>query len=373
MRRQWLAEPLSVEVERALSKLEGGGDVVAIAIMPDVHLAHGVCIGTVTATRSRLLPEAVGGDIGCGMCALRFDVAAADLDEATRAAAVLVELTERVPILGRPRRRAPPLPSSLLDAPLGAESLTRLRDRQAASQLGTLGRGNHFVELQRDEEGALWAMVHSGSRAMGPAVRDHYTALAAIDEASGLSWLASTSEVGEAYLRDVAWARAYARANRAAILEQLAQALGSVLGARSSPQTHIDVDHNHVQRELVHGQLAWVHRKGAQSAALGRAGIIPGSMGTASYHVTGRGHEAALNSSSHGAGRCMSRSEARRRVGRRLFERDMRGVWYDHRRGARLREEAPSAYKEIDAVMRAQRELVRIERRLSPVLVYKGT
>lgn len=170
----------------------------------------------------------------------------------------------------------------------------------------------------------------------------------------------------------MAWARAYAEQNRAAIMAQVEAALRSVLGATGQAETLIDVDHNHVQRQPVDGGPAWVHRKGAQSAAVGQLGLIPGSMGSASYHVSGRGCEAALSSSSHGAGRRMSRTEARRLVSKRQLTRDLRGVWFDHRRLGRLREEAPSAYKDIDAVMRAQRELVRITRRLTPLLADKG-
>lgn len=198
MRQQWIAEPLPDDVRRALERLERGHDVLAVAVMPDVHLAHGVCVGTVTATRTRLLPTAVGGDIGCGMRALRFDAPASVLDDARPAAEVLSELAARVPIQGRPRRCAPPLPSELADGPRGAPRIDRLRRREAASQLGTLGRGNHFVEVQRDEAGALWVMVHSGSRAMGPAIRDHYASLGALDEASGLRWLAAQSALGDA-------------------------------------------------------------------------------------------------------------------------------------------------------------------------------
>lgn len=361
-RRQWLAHGLGEEVDRALGRIEALDDVVAIAVMPDVHLASDVCIGTVTATRDTLIPNAVGGDIGCGMCALRFDVAADVVDDRETAAAILAALYERVPIKRHRRGEEPTWPE------LPELSATELDRADARLQVGTVGRGNHFVELQRDDEGALWAMVHTGSRGMGQAIREHH--LRRCNEGA-VRTVCASSDAGRAYLQDVAWARAYAKANRAAILERLCVILADVLGAQSDEDTLVDADHNHVQLEA-HGEPLWVHRKGAQSAREGERGIIPGSMGTASYHVVGRGCADALCSSAHGAGRAISRSEARKTISRRKLAADTEGVWFDRRLMGKLREEAPAAYKDISAVMRAQRDLVRIVRELRPVLVYKG-
>jgi tRNA-splicing ligase RtcB len=369
MRSEWLASPLDADVARALDRLERTEDVTAIAVMPDVHLAEDVCVGTVTATRRRILPNAVGGDIGCGMVAIAFDVGADAIDSRERAAQVLDALYATVPILRHPRTTAELVPA-LRDAPLSAGTL-ETKKREAALQLGTVGRGNHFVELQRDDEGRLWAMVHSGSRGMGQAIREHHLARAARDR-SGLEWLDATSAEGIAYLSDAGWAREYARANRARILDRVCEALSEIAGASPIAESRIEADHNHVQEEEHFDEVLFVHRKGAQSAKRGELGVVPGSMGSHSFHVEGRGLPEALSSSSHGAGRSRSRGEARRAISRRRLFEETRGVWFDHRIAERLRDEAPSAYKDIGEVMRAQRELVRVIRTLSPVLSFKG-
>lgn len=371
LRNEWLCHPLPADVDKAIHRIARSEGVVAVAVMPDVHLSKDVCVGTVTATDSRLIPNAVGGDIGCGMRAVAFDVDADVIDE-RRAAAVLSGLYERVPILRHRPRCAPLLPDALASIPLSGASLESRKRREAALQLGTVGRGNHFVELQRDDAGALWAMVHSGSRAIGQAIRDHHLRAAEPDTATGLRSIAADSAEGRAYLADAEWARAYARANRAVLMKQVTVTLREVLGAEPRTDTVIEADHNHVCPEEHFGNTLWVHRKGAQSAHEGELGLIPGSMGHRSFHVAGRGCAAALESSSHGAGRAMSRTEARRRISRRQLLRESSGVFFDHRLVDKLREEAPGAYKDIGSVMRAQSELVRIVRTLSPVLVFKG-
>jgi tRNA-splicing ligase RtcB len=238
-------------------------------------------------------------------------------------------------------------------------------------QLGTLGRGNHFLEFQADEDDRLWLMIHSGSRAMGPAIRDWLLTFAA-KSATGLRYLDSQSPAGQAYLADMAWARAYARCNRRAMLDATARLMHRLFQIAPLEGSVFDCDHNHVQRERHMAGEWWIHRKGAASAAAGQTGIIPGSMGTESYHVHGQGCAEALCSSSHGAGRSMSRTDAKRRVSDRDLSQQLRGIWYDPRIETALREEAPSAYKDIRRVMRAQRELTRITRRLRPILSYKS-
>jgi len=368
---KWLPEPPGRELTAALARLARAKDVGHVAVMPDAHLSEDVCVGVVTATRRRIFPAAVGGDIGCGMAALRFSCEARRLADRASAARVLAGLYHAVPPMRRARAEASPLPEELAAAKLYAPGLEAMKEREARLELGTLGRGNHFLELQRDDEGALWLMVHSGSRAMGPAIRARHEARALRDP-TGLAWLDAESEAGRDYLADAAWAERYARLNRRVMVDAVVALLGDLFGVEADRGSFIECDHNHVRRETHGGELLWVHRKGAMRAAEGEPGIIPGSMGSASFHVEGRGHPAALASSAHGAGRAMSRSEARRRVGLRQLEQEVSGVWFDQRLAHRLREEAPSAYKDIGAVMRAQRELVRIARRLEPVLVYKG-
>jgi len=364
----WLATPLGTDVAAALRRTADADDVACIAVMPDVHLAEDVCIGTVVATRSILYPAAVGGDIGCGVAALRFAADASVLDDARTAAAVLDELCRGVPALRHPVRGAPRC------RPRSGRSRTRasrLPRDLAGVELGTLGRGNHFLELQADDAGALWLMVHSGSRAMGQAIRDHHLR-GATARGGGLRGIDADSAAGAAYLADLAWALAFADLNRRAIADRVAGILARRLGIAAEPDTWCSCHHNHVRREVHAGAPLWVHRKGAIPAGRDEPGLIPGSMGTASYHVAGRGHAAALASSSHGAGRRFSRSEARRRISARAVAAQLGAVWFDHRMADVLRDEAPAAYKDLDAVMRAQSELTRIVRRVRPRLSYKG-
>jgi tRNA-splicing ligase RtcB len=252
--------------------------------------------------------------------------------------------------------------------PASCPVVGNLIERSGPRQLGTLGRGNHFLELQQDEEGALWVMVHSGSRSLGPALRDRYRS-----EAEGpLSGLPEDSPAGRAYLQDLALARAFARASRERMLLATAALLEHRLGLEPDPASHLDCDHNHVLREEHGGRCLWVHRKGAIAAGRGQPGLVPGSMGDASFHTRGRGHPDALGSSSHGAGRRMSRGEARGRFDRHAVADQCAGLVVDPRRLRHLVEEAPRAYKPIDRVMRAQRVLTRPVRRLRPVLSYRG-
>jgi tRNA-splicing ligase RtcB len=206
---------------------------------------------------------------------------------------------------------------------------------------------------------------------MGQAVRDHHLARCA-DGRNGLRFLDATSPQGAAYLADVGWAVDYAEWSRRTMVAAVCEVLKAVLGALPDEGSYLSCNHNHVRRETHGGEALWVHRKGAISAAAGEPGAVPGSMGTHSYHVEGRGCAGALSSSAHGAGRRLSRTDARRRLSARDVVRELRGVWFDHRLAAGLREEAPSAYKDVDAVLRAEHDLVRVVRRLRPVLSFKG-
>lgn len=369
--RRWTDGPVSSEVEAALDRLARAEDVRRIAVMPDVHLAADVCIGTVVATSRRLYPNAVGGDIGCGVAALAFDADAGVLADERAAAAVLAGLYRAVPLARHGRRRAPSLPPGPAARPLSALPLEALKAREAALQLGTLGRGNHFLELQADDEGRLWLMLHSGSRGLGPAIRDHHLGHAS-PGATGLRSLDAQSAEGCAYLDDMEWAVEYADASRRAMVAAACDVIEGALGVRADASTLLSCNHNHARQETHAGERLWVHRKGAMPAAEGEDGLLPGSMGTHSFHVRGRGCAEALSSSAHGAGRRLSRTDARRLVTTRDVARELRGVWYDHRLAPGLREEAPSAYKDIGRVLRAQHELVRVVRRLRPLLSFKG-
>ncbi|MEM6925806.1 MAG: RtcB family protein [Myxococcota bacterium] len=352
---RWVTEPVPADVERALQRLADLDDAVHVAVMPDVHLAPGACVGTVLATSRTLFPPAVGGDVGCGVATLRLSgLSAGELDRPP----VLAGLEARIPVL----RHAKPPPWPDLDPDeLSCEPLRRRALRDGRVQLGTVGRGNHFVEVQADDGDAIWVMAHSGSRAMGRAVQDHH----------GGEPIDAQRPEGLDYAADLAWAEAYAAHNRQRLLLAALRAIRDAHPtARPDPETYLDCAHNHVHRERQLDRDLWVHRKGAISARNGEPGLVPGSMGTWSYHVEGRGHPLALGSSSHGAGRTMTRTEARAAIGRRELRRQLRSVAYRDRPD--LGEEAPSAYRDIGAVMRAQRELTRIVRRVRPLVVHKG-
>ena len=368
--RSWCPDPLPRDVTQALERLARSEGVRRIAVMPDVHLSADVCIGTVVATDGTLYPNAVGGDIGCGVAALAFESSADVLDDEQAAAEMLNALYRAIPFIRHNRRTALRLPVDLEARPLSNPALDGLK-ANAALQLGTLGSGNHFAEFQADEVGRLWVMLHSGSRGIGQAIRDHHQARATASR-GGLRFLRADSVEGHAYVDDLGWAIDYAEANRRALMGAVKEAVGDVLRVAAGEGSFISCHHNHVRPEAHGGETLWAHRKGAMPAASGEAGLLPGSMGTSSFHVEGRGNEDALCSSAHGAGRRLSRSDARRRVSSRELLQDLRGVWFDHRLAGRLREEAPAAYKNVDAVLRAQRDLVRIVRRLWPVLSFKG-
>ena len=369
--RYWVERPLPSDVEAAIRRLAHSDDVRHVAVMPDVHLAADVCVGMVVATADALYPNAVGGDIGCGVAAIAFDGEAALLDNERDAAAILAGLYRNIPLIRRSRKCASGLPAALDAAALSSPRLDGLKRSEGSLQIGTLGRGNHFVELQADETGRLWLMVHSGSRGMGQAIRDHHLGRCSAGR-NGLRFLTADSPAGRAYLHDMSWALEYAETSRLAMVHSVRSVVAEVLGILADDATYVSCNHNHVRRETHLGELLWVHRKGAMSAAEGEPGLIPGSMGTHSFHVEGRGCEEALASSAHGAGRRLSRTEARHTLRAKDVTRELRGVWFDHRLAPRLREEAPSAYKDIDDVLRSQRDLVRIVRTVRPVLCFKG-
>jgi len=284
---------------------------------------------------------------------------------------VLSGLRAAVPARRHNRGATVAQPEEIGGVPLSDAGLEAMRRADGVLEFATLGSGNHFLEMQSDEEGRLWLMVHSGSRALGQAIHRHYLARAQ-PFAGGLRALDADSGDGVAYLRDSALARSYADASRLAMAERAGDVLSKVVGARMNWNSVIATDHNHVTRERLGADELWIHRKGAMPAGCGVRGVLPGSMGTLSFHVEGRGNEAALCSSAHGAGRALSRAAARAKVSERELQRQMEGVWFDFRLAGALREEAPTAYKDIRAVLRAQSELVKVTRTLRPVLNYKG-
>lgn len=370
--RMWLTAPLGHEVAEALGRLQHAPDVQRIAVMPDVHLANDICIGVVLATSRLIYPQAVGGDIGCGMLAVATNFTAERLREPKAAGQILAGLARAIPSRRRNRQAVIEQPQDLDSVELSSARLESIRRSEGVLEFATLGSGNHFLELQSDEEDRLWLMIHSGSRALGQAIRDEHLSGAQVVDGRFRA-LEAESERGAAYLHDLDWARRYAAASRRAMAAEAEKVIHDAIGAGLLWETSITTDHNHVAMEPHGDSNLWVHRKGAMALQAGELGVLPGSMGTLSFHVEGRGCKEALNSSAHGAGRAMSRSEATRKISRAELQRQMRGIWFDWRLADAIRDEAPSAYKDIRAVLKEQRELVKVRRTLRPLLNYKGT
>lgn len=370
--KMWLTAPLGHEVAEALGRLQRAPDIRQIAVMPDVHLANDICVGVVLATSRLIYPQAVGGDIGCGMLAVATDLTAEPLRDPKAAGQILAGFTKAIPSRRRKRQAVIAQPHDLDSVELSNSRLESIRRSEGALEFATLGSGNHFLELQVDEEDRLWLMIHSGSRALGQAIRDHHLAGAQVVDGRFRA-LYADSEQGAAYLHDLDWARRYAAASRRAMAKETGKVIEDAIGARLDWEVSITTDHNHVALEQHGTRKFWVHRKGAMVLQAGELGVLPGSMGTLSFHVEGRGCEEALNSSAHGAGRAMSRSEAAKKISRAELQRQMKGVWFDWRLADSIRDEAPSAYKDIRAVLKEQHDLVKVRRTLKPLLNYKGT
>lgn len=366
--RLW-ARSISTGTARQLQRLASRPYVVEfVAAMADAHLSEGVSVGTVFATEGSVVPAALGCDLGCGMSASSVGDATT-LDRRTLER-VIDALDRAIPTGDALHRgRGAGVPDALLAPALSTNALERTRDALAPRHLGTLGGGNHFLELDRDADGRLWLLVHSGSRGLGAAIAAHHGRVLGADAASLPAMDVATPE-GAAYLNDVGWASSFARANREALRARALEVLGQFVPLDVGEAT--DVHHNFVQRERWFGRDLLVHRKGAIAARASARALIPGSMGTASYLVRGLGNPDAFGSCSHGAGRVLSRKEARAVIRPAAFERSMHRIVMPRRARDRLIEEAPAAYRDIGEVLDAQRDLVVRERRLEPMAVLKG-
>jgi len=367
--QRWLVEArLPAAVEENVERLARSDDVHHIVLLPDIHLGRLFNNGCVTATRHLVYPQAVGSDIGCGFSLIGFAARAEVLDLARTGQEMLARLYRAVPALKAAGKSI--LPERLQQHPLSDPALQRAQERDGAFQLGTLGCGNHFVELQRDDTGRLWLMVHSGSRAMGQKITAHHQQRAARSQV-GLFHLDAQTPEGAAYWNDMEWAVRYATLNRLAIMARTVEALEQLFGITPDEDSYLDVPHNFARRERHRGEDWIVHRKSANSARAGEVGLVAGSMGSPSYVVEGLGAETALCSSSHGAGRSMSRTEARRTIHPSALKRQLGEVTHDPRHLDDLLDEAPEAYRNVQEVLRAQRDLVRQRAKLTPVLNFK--
>lgn len=360
-----------------------------VAAMPDVHAGKGSTIGTVIATDRAVIPAAVGVDIGCGMNAVRLSLKATDLPHSLTA--IRHEIERQVPLgpggryqhghdLARSAAQLPPLHDPLTrQAVAQAIGSFSQAEQKAVSQLGTLGSGNHFIELCLDENQDVWIMLHSGSRGIGNMIGMHYIALAKRDMErqhihlpdGDLAYLTEGSQHFSDYMAAVEWAQAYALANRRLMMELIVAALRTHIPRHFTiTQEAINCHHNYVTREQHFGKSLWVARKGAIRAREGDLGIIPGSMGQQSYIVRGKGNLEAYCSCAHGAGRQMSRTKARKMFTIADLRTQTAGV--ECRKDEAVLDEIPGAYKNIDQVMENQRDLVEVVHTLKQVLCVKG-
>lgn len=355
-----------------------------VAVMPDVHWGRGATVGSVIPTVGAIVPAAVGVDIGCGMCAVRTDLAASDLPDSLTG--LRQEIERAVPV-GRASHRKLPRPAerawyaglkTRYEA-IEAKHPAIGEKTSAAFQIGTLGGGNHFIEICLDEADRVWFMLHSGSRGIGNRIGSYFIAEARREMERqdvhlpdvDLAYLTEGSTLFDDYVEAVGWAQDYARMNRSVMMEAVAVAVAKALGRPVDCQAMaVNCHHNYVAREHHFGQEVWLTRKGAVRAGAGELGIIPGSMGAMSFIVRGKGHADSFETCSHGAGRLMSRSEARRRFS---LEDHLRATAHvECRRDAGVIDETPGAYKDIEAVMAAQADLVEIVHRLHQIVCVKG-
>ena len=347
-----------------------------IALMPDTHQGYGMPIGGVLATLDTIIPNAVGVDIGCGMLACQTSLREISQEEVKR---IMGLLRGRVPVGFKHRATPLEIPPPPVNAPIAKEEY-----ESARCQVGTLGGGNHFIEIQRGSDGHIWFMVHSGSRNIGKKVCDHYNALAkklnakqksAVPANWDLAFFPTDTQEGRQYIAEMGYCQAFAAENRRVMADEILAVFAEARGlstAELSIRT-VNVHHNYAQKEHHFGQDVWVHRKGATSARAGEAGIIPGSQGTKSYIVTGLGNAESFCSCSHGAGRRMGRKEAQRSLSLTEEKRrmDERGIVHGIRSAKDL-DEAAGAYKDIDLVMEEQKDLVDIAVELHPLGVIKA-
>ena len=348
-----------------------------LALMPDAHLGKGATIGSVIPTESAVIPSAVGVDIGCGMAARRLDVTQDRLPDTLEP--WIAEMESTVPA-GLGRWHGEPSDDALAWFADNPPPPTLDTPERAAAQLGTLGSGNHFIELATDEDVRIWILLHSGSRGGGNKLATLHTKTARkLHEGLGtrledpeLAWLQEGTLEFDAYIRDLRWSQAFARENRRLMLTSTHRALETALGREVATADEVNCHHNFTEREQHEGRDIWVTRKGAIRARVGDRGLIPGAMGQRSYVIRGLGNEVSYTSCAHGAGRRLSRRQARKQLTLENFTEAMGGAAWQHASAQALLDEHPSAYKPIDVVMRDQADLVEIEHELHGIANYKG-
>lgn len=358
--------------------------VRGLAVMPDCHFGRGATVGSVIATEAAIIPAAVGVDIGCGMVAVQTPLFAKDLPDDL--GKLLHSLERSIPVSAGKynnslTQTATARVAALQEAAAGVDYSKFARGWEM--QLGTLGGGNHFIELSLDENEQVWAVLHSGSRGVGNQIAQKHikVALGMCEEMfvtlkyPDLAYLPQKSEQFKEYIRDLHWAQEFARLSRDEMMDrvmgELSYAIYSERGHEKALEVkRINCHHNFTQCEHHMGRNYWITRKGAIQMRMGQEGVIPGSMGTRSYIVEGLENVPSYHSAPHGAGRNFSRNEARKRFTMEDFDRDMAGIVC--RRDEKFIDELPGAYKDIDIVMENSKELVKVNHVLKQVLNLKG-
>ncbi|MYQ46659.1 RtcB family protein [Streptomyces sp. SID4985] len=384
--RMW-ADPATVD-DGAMRQLQNVATlpwIRGLAVMPDVHYGKGATVGSVIAMRDAVCPAAVGVDIGCGMSAVKTSLTANDLPgDLSR----LRSRIEQVIPVGRGLHDDPVEPGQFHGLATagwaefwgrfdGVAEAVKFREERAHKQMGTLGSGNHMIEVCLDQSDSVWLMLHSGSRNIGKELAEHHIGVAQkLPHNQGLVdrdlavFVSDTPQMA-AYRNDLFWAQEYAKYNRTLMMALLKDVIRKELKkAKPVFEPEISCHHNYVAEERYGGVDLLVTRKGAIRAGSGEYGIIPGSMGTSSYIVKGLGNEKAFNSASHGAGRRMSRSAAKRHFTVKDLEYQTRGV--ECRKDSGVLDEIPGAYKNIDQVMEQQRDLVEVVAKLKQFVCVKG-
>jgi len=352
-----------------------------VALMPDAHQGYGMPIGGVIATTNVVIPNAVGVDIGCGVSALKLPI---HIDQLSREnlKAVLSLVRKAVPVGFDHHKHAQDSQHMPITGACYDDLIINREYNSALKQLGTLGGGNHFIEIQQDTEGFVWIMVHSGSRNLGKKVADHYNRIAVklneqwfsrVEKKQELAFLPIDTAEARAYMIEMQFCVDFALASRNLMMDRIFESFEGVLGRLEIGGTLINIAHNYARWENHFGHNVIVHRKGATSAKVGEIGLIPGSMGTRSYVVEGLGNPESFMSCSHGAGRKMGRGQATRELNleKEIWDLEEQGIIHGLRNVSDL-DEAPGAYKNIETVMENQSDLVKIIHELKPLAVIKG-
>jgi len=376
----WLDDPEEGAIKQALNLANLPFAYKHVCLMPDTHQGYGMPIGGVLATNNVIIPNAVGVDIGCGMCAVKTNIEAGGI-ERKQLTTIMSGIRELIPLgFDHHKERQD---EALMPQGYELDELVVVKRQYLAAlkQIGTLGGGNHFIELQRADDGFLWLMVHSGSRNFGLHVAEYYNKTAkklnaiyysSVDAKADLAFLPFETDIAHTYYKEMKYCTDFALANRKLMMERIQQIVSTTLD-NVAYDPIINIAHNYAAWETHFGAKVIVHRKGATSAKEGETGIIPGSQGAKSYIVEGLGNPDSFMSCSHGAGRLMSRAAAIRNLDLEEEKRklDDLGIIHSIRNKSDL-EEASSAYKDISQVMAFQSDLVKIKTELTPLAVIKG-